>query len=80
MAGRDGTDTSYWTHSIPVYVGSSYDAIFTAPPHQGPGAYDTYLLYNRDTRATNRHDGSGHGGQMTEVCAFMTDLKSSMSL
>jgi hypothetical protein len=70
MKGRDGTDTSYLTESIPLHVGSSYDAIFTAPAYQGPGAYDTYLLYNRNYRVSNNLASGGFGGQMTEVRVY----------
>jgi FtsP/CotA-like multicopper oxidase with cupredoxin domain len=68
--GRDGTDTSYWTNSISLYPGASTDAIFTAPSYQGPGPYDTYLLYNRNYQAANNLGPGGFGGQMTEVRVF----------
>ena len=72
MLGRDGTDTSYETNSIAFGAGESIDAIFTAPTYQGPGPYDTYLLYNRAfTRANNLAPG-GFGGQMTEVRVYPT--------
>ena len=54
MRGRDGTDTSYETDTLNIGPGESYDVIFTAPAHQGAGAYDTYMLYNRNyTRSNN---------------------------
>jgi FtsP/CotA-like multicopper oxidase with cupredoxin domain len=68
--GRDGTDTSYWTDSLSIYPGASYDAIFIAPPYQGPAPYDTYLLYNRSYRHSNNLEAGGFGGQMTEVRVF----------
>ena len=37
MRGRDGTDTSYETDTINIGPGESFDVIFTAPAHQGPG-------------------------------------------
>jgi hypothetical protein len=41
--------------------------LFTAPAYQGPGAYDTYMLYNRSyTRVANLATG-GLGGQATEI-------------
>ena len=70
LRGRDGTDLSYYTSSIHLGVGESYEAIFTAPAYQGPGPYDTYLLYNRNYRSLNNRDASGFGGQMTEVRVF----------
>ena len=68
--GRDNTDTSYWTSSISLWSGASYDAIFTAPAYQGPDPYDTYLLYNRSFLRSNKLDPSGYGGQMTEVRVY----------
>ena len=70
LRGRDGTDFSYLTNTIPIGPGESYDVIFEAPPHSGSGAYDTYLLYNRNYQGANKLDGSGYGGQMTEVRVF----------
>jgi hypothetical protein len=78
MKGRDGTDTSYWTSSIPVHVGASYDALIIAPPFQGPGTYDpvvgayydTYPLFNRDYHMVGNLDPAGFGGQRTEVRVF----------
>ena len=67
LRGRDDTNFSFSTNTIPIGPGESYDAIFTAPPHSGTGAYDTYLLYNRNYKGSNNLDGSGYGGQMTEV-------------
>jgi FtsP/CotA-like multicopper oxidase with cupredoxin domain len=62
---RVGADTSYETNTLNIGPGESYDAIFTAPPHVGPG-YDTYLLYNRNYK---RSDNLTHslGGQATEI-------------
>ncbi len=70
--GRDGTDYSHMTNSITMGAGSSYDAIFEAPSYVGPGPYDTYLLYNRNYSRINKLDGSGYGGQMTEVRVYPT--------
>jgi FtsP/CotA-like multicopper oxidase with cupredoxin domain len=69
MKGRDGTDTSYETDTLLMGAGESYDAIFTAPAYQGPGEYDTYVLYNR--RYTQDDDTSeGTQGQRTEVRVY----------
>ncbi len=82
MRGRDGTDTSYWTNSVPLHVGASYDAIFTVPPFQGPGTYDpevgayydTYPLYNRDYHMLNNLAPGGAGGQRTEVRVYQAGV------
>jgi FtsP/CotA-like multicopper oxidase with cupredoxin domain len=69
MKGRDGTDTSYVTDTLLIGAGESYDAIFTAPAYQGPGEYDTYVLYNR--RYTQDDDtADGTQGQRTEVRVY----------
>ena len=70
LRGRYGEDISYETSSIFIGVGESYDVIFEAPAYQGPGPYDTYLLYNRNYRHLNNRDPSGYGGQMTEVRVY----------
>jgi FtsP/CotA-like multicopper oxidase with cupredoxin domain len=67
MKGRDGTDTSYTTDTLLMSAGESYDVIFTAPAYQGPGAYDTYVLYNR--RYT-QDDDTATQGQRTEVRVY----------
>lgn len=68
LRGRDGTDLSYETDTITIGAGEAYDVIFEAPPYQGPGDYDTYLLFNRNYhRGVN---GPGPGGQMTEVRVY----------
>lgn len=67
MRGRDGTDTSYTTDTMLMGAGESYDVIFTAPAYQGPGPYDTYVLYNR--RYTQDDDHSTQG-QRTEVRVY----------
>jgi len=74
MVGRDGTDTSYETDTINIGPGESYDAVFTAPAHQGPGDYDTYMLYNRNyTRSNNRAPG-GFGGAATEIHVYASGV------
>ncbi len=67
MLGRDGTDTSYETETINMGPGESYDALFTAPAYRGPGAYDTYMLYNRNFLRSNNLAPGGFGGQATEI-------------
>jgi len=70
LRGRDGTDLSYMSNTVFLGSGESVDAIFVAPPYQGPGAYDTYLLYNRSYGHLHNGGYSGYGGQMTEVRVF----------
>ncbi|MCA9927087.1 MAG: multicopper oxidase domain-containing protein [Anaerolineales bacterium] len=77
---RDGTDFSFSTNTIPIGAGESYDVIFEAPAYQGPGPYDTYLLYNRNYRSSNNLDGSGYGGQMTEVHVYPAGTLGDQSL
>jgi FtsP/CotA-like multicopper oxidase with cupredoxin domain len=69
MRGRDGTDTSYETDTINIGPGESYDVIFTAPAHSGPG-YDTYMLYNRNYTRSNNLALGGFGGQATEIRVY----------
>ena len=65
MMSRDGTDTSYLTDTLLMGAGESYDVIFEAPAYQGPGDYDTYVLYNR--RYTQENNAAG---QRTEVRVY----------
>ena len=70
---RDGADTSYATDTIYLGAGESYDAIFTAPAYSGangPGGYDTYMLFNNAFGALGKPGGVGLGGQMTEVRVY----------
>ncbi len=70
MRGRDHTDTSYTTDTLNIGPGESYDVLFTAPPHRGSTAYDTYLLTNRSlVRSANLAPG-GYGGQTTEIRVY----------
>ena len=70
MRGRDGTDTSYETDTINIGPGESFDVIFTAPAHQGPGAFDTYMLFNRNYLRSNNLAPGGFGGQATEIRVY----------
>ncbi len=67
MKGRDGTSTSYEASTVSFGAGESIDAIFTAPAYVGPGAYDTYLLYDRAYERSNNLAG---GGRQTEVRVY----------
>lgn len=58
------------TNTIAIGAGESINAIFTAPPYQGPAPYDTYLLYNPGYSRANNLSPSGFSGQMTEVRVF----------
>jgi FtsP/CotA-like multicopper oxidase with cupredoxin domain len=75
MKSRDGTDTSYYTDTLLMGAGESYDVIITAPAFSGGSGssgngYDTYMLYNRRyTQDSNLTPGGG-GGQRTEVRVY----------
>ncbi len=65
---RNGsTDISYWTNTITIGAGESFDALFTAPAHSGGSGADTYLLYNRNFVRSHSVGGFGDGKQMTEI-------------
>jgi FtsP/CotA-like multicopper oxidase with cupredoxin domain len=69
---RTGADTSYFTDTVYIGAGESYDAIFTAPTYSGGSGssgqgYDTYLFFNNALGALTTAGGSGLGGQMTEI-------------
>jgi FtsP/CotA-like multicopper oxidase with cupredoxin domain len=71
LRSRDATtDFSYDTNTVSLGAGESVDAIFTAPAYQGPGPYDTYLLYNRAYNRVSNLTPGGYGGQMTEVRVY----------
>jgi FtsP/CotA-like multicopper oxidase with cupredoxin domain len=71
LRGSDGTDLSYYTNTINIGAGESFDAIFVAPPHSGGSGPDVYLLYNRNfTRFHTRNEGFGVGAPMTEVRVY----------
>ena len=70
MRGRDGTDTSYKTDTLNIGPGESYDVHLHRARHQGPGAYDTYLLYNRAYTRSNNLAPGGFGGQATEIRVY----------
>jgi FtsP/CotA-like multicopper oxidase with cupredoxin domain len=74
MLGRDGTDTSYLTNTINFNAGESFDVIITAPPYVGPGAYDTYMLYNRNFLRSNNRAPGGFGGQATEIRVYPSGI------
>jgi FtsP/CotA-like multicopper oxidase with cupredoxin domain len=70
LRGRNGADLTYLTNTVAVGPGESTDAIFTAPPHQGPGSYDTYLFYSRNFHRLNNGGHGGYGGAMTEIHVY----------
>lgn len=74
MRGRDSTDTSYETETINIGPGESFDVVFTAPAHQGPGDYDTYMLYNRNYPKANNLAPGGFGGQATEIRVYASGV------
>ena len=65
-------DTHYvTTSSVEVGPGESRDVLFTAPEHVGPGAYDTYLLYDRNfAYADNAGDPGSPGGMTTQIRVY----------
>ncbi len=67
MRGRDGTDTSFRTNSVSFGAGESIDAIVTAPNVSQP---TTFVLFNRSYSRANNLDGSGYGGQRTELRVY----------
>lgn len=67
LRGRDGTNLSYETNSVHLAPGETVDAIFTAP------AEGTYPLYNRNYDNLSNGNGTGPGGQRTEI-RIMTGL------
>ena len=76
MKGRDNTDTSYEASTVSFGAGESIDAIFTAPPKNGPG-YDTYVLYDRAYERTNNLGG---GGRRTEIRVYAAGTLKAQSL
>ena len=67
MRGRGGADTSFETDSLSFGAGESVDAIVTAPAVTAP---TTFVLYNRAFTRANNLDGSGYGGQRTELRVY----------
>jgi len=67
LRGRDGTDLSYETNTIYFGSGQTTDVIITAP---NVTSLKKYLLYNRNYDRMSNGDGSGYGGQMTEVWVY----------
>jgi len=74
LRGRDGTDNTYLTNTILIGAGESFDVIFEAPAYQGPGPYDTYILYNRRYTQDSNLGPGGAGGQRTEVRVYPGNL------
>ncbi len=71
MKGRDGTDTSYQASTVSFGAGESIDAIITAPAYVGPGAYDTYVLYDRAYERSNNLANAGQfGDRRTEIRVY----------
>jgi FtsP/CotA-like multicopper oxidase with cupredoxin domain len=77
MRSRDGTDTSYYTDTILIGAGESYDVILQAPAFSGGTAmdeqgrsYDKYILYNRRYTQDSNLSAGGGAGQRTEVRVY----------
>jgi len=74
---RNGSvDLSYMTNTIYIGPGEARDVLFTAPSYMGPGAYDTYLLKNRNVHRLTNDGAAGLGGQVTEVRVYPGTLGS----
>ena len=75
LRGRDGTDLYYEANAIRMAPGETFDAIFTAPAFSGANGglgtsglgYDAYSLYNRNYDNLSNGNGTGPGGQRTEI-------------
>ncbi len=80
MHGRDGSHTSYETETLLIGAGESFDVIFTAPAYQGPGTYDTYMLYNRRFTQDDNLAGGSFGGQATEVRVYASGVLPAQTL
>jgi FtsP/CotA-like multicopper oxidase with cupredoxin domain len=79
MRGRDGTDTSYFTDTLLMGAGESYDVIITAPTFSGGlgssgQGYDTYLLYNRRYTNDNSRRGWRRWAAHRSACLSLSAL------
>jgi len=67
LRGPDGADLTYWTNTLYVKPGESYDVIFTAPDVD---SQTTYKLYNRNYNKLTNAGSQEAGGMVTEVQIF----------
>jgi multicopper oxidase len=82
LKGPGGADLSYWTNTIYIGPGESRDVIFKAPAYDasapggvdGRGAYNRYLLKNRNYYTQTNGGAAGLGGMVTEVRVYQTAL------
>jgi FtsP/CotA-like multicopper oxidase with cupredoxin domain len=77
MRGRDNSDLSYYSESLPVPAGEAFDGIFVAPTSGSTtydaavhAYYDTYIFYNRAVGHDTNPGVPGLGGQATEVRVY----------
>lgn len=89
VVGKDATlqkngsaDKTFYTNTVTLGAGESYDASFQAPSYSSsaqvftdtalPGSptYNKYLLYNRNYDHLSNAGGAGAGGQMTEIRVY----------
>jgi len=82
LRGPDGFDLSYWTNTIYIGSGEARDVIFTAPgfASEAPGgtdawgAYNSYLLMDRNLEFLTNNGLPGLGGMVTEVRVYTDPL------
>jgi FtsP/CotA-like multicopper oxidase with cupredoxin domain len=72
LRGRDSTNLYYDVNALRVAPGATFDVIFTAPAFSGGSGtsglgYDAYSLYNRNYDNLTNGNGTGPGGQRTEI-------------
>lgn len=75
LRGRDGTNLYYQVNALRIAPGATFDVIFTAPAFSGGMGnsglgYDAYSLYNRNYDNLTNGNGTGPGGQRTEIRIF----------
>ena len=70
LQGLGGADLSYRTNTIYIGPGEARDVLFNAPAYIGPGAYDSYLLKNRNYHKQTNGGATGMGGMVTEVRVY----------
>jgi FtsP/CotA-like multicopper oxidase with cupredoxin domain len=72
-----GVDTSYYTDTILIGAGESFDVIIEAPAYDpiadvNSDGYNTYVLYNRRYTQVSNLSAGGAAGQRTEVRVYPT--------
>lgn len=70
LRGPGGADLSYATNAVYIGPGEARDVLFTAPAKTGSGAFDRYMLRNRNYQTLTNDGAAGLGGMATEVHVF----------